>query len=414
MDNNTPQDAAIYGSLARMMSYDMLVSDCEGGSWDSSFTERDAYGANVREYVNRGGRMFASHLSFSWLDGNGTQAYAAATPIATGLNAAGTWDTNLYLDTSGTGVISVGRPRASPKIQSFAAWAANEGVAAPPGYTFTITDPRSMNTGIGASSEEFVYRQDGNGRVQQFSFNTPYAAPTAAACGRVAYSGFHVAATGGGQTPFIDAIFPAHCTGSLTAQEKVLLYMLFDLGSCVGNGPPPPVCTPIKCPAGACGVMPNGCGGSITCGTAPCPPKCKPTTCAAQGAKCGQIGDGCGALLTCGVCKTGEFCGVPAPNQCGGNQCRPQTCSDAGAQCGNIGDGCGGLVDCGPCPPGQVCGLKTAFKCDKPPCNATTCAAQGAECGLLGDGCGNVLDCGDCTMGGTCGVIQANKCSRTR
>jgi hypothetical protein len=412
IDNTTPHDSVLYSSLPRMQSYDMVVADCEGATWDAGSVERDASGGNVREFVNRGGRLFASHLSFSWLDGNGTQAYAAATPIATGLGPAATWDRTLYTDTSGTGVISVGRPRASARIQNFAAWAAREGIATAPAYQFNIVDPRSTNTGIGTSSEEFVYRSDGNQRVQQFSFNTPYAAPKAAVCGRVAYSGFHVSA-GGGTQPYIDAVFPAHCTGALTPQEKVLLYMLFDLGSCVGNTPPPPTCVPVKCTAAVCGVVPNGCGGTVDCGKCP-PPGCRPTSCGAQNAECGAIGDGCGALLDCGVCPKGQICGINKPNQCGETHCTPQTCDDAKAECGNIGDGCGALIDCGQCPPGQVCGLESPFKCGTPPCVPKTCADVGAECGSIADGCGNVLDCGNCPPGATCGLREANKCSMTR
>jgi hypothetical protein len=333
-------------------------------------------------------------------------------PIATGLDQAATWDPTLYTDTSGTGVISIGRPRASPRIANFAAWATREGIAMAPAYQFNIVDPRSNNTGVGTSSEEFVYRTGGNGRVQQFSFNTPYAAPTAAVCGRVAYSGFHVSA-GGGNTPYANAIFPQHCTGSLTPQEKVLLYMLFDLGACVGNPPPPPSCQPIKCTAGMCGVIANGCGGSIDCGKCP-PPACVPTTCVAQNAACGSIGDGCGKLLDCGTCPKGQVCGIDAPNQCGMVTCKPQTCADANAECGNIGDGCTGLIDCGDCPPGQVCGLDSPYKCGTPPCTPTTCDAQMAECGPIADGCGSVLDCGPCPTGYECGVREANKCSRTR
>jgi hypothetical protein len=412
IDNATPHDSVIYGSLPRMQTYDMVVSDCEGATWDANFAQRDAQGGNVREFVNRGGRLFISHLGFSWLDGNGNTPYNKATPIATGLNQAGTWDTTTYLDTAGTGVISIGRPQASSRIQNFAAWAAREGIAMPPNYQFNIIDPRSMNTGIGTSSEEFVYRTGGNGRVQQFSFNTPYAAPLAAICGRVAYSGFHVSA-GGGNTPYATAIFPNHCTGSLTPQEKVLLYMLFDLGACVGNPPPPPSCVPVKCSSGACGVNADGCGGSINCGVCP-PPVCKPTTCAAQNAACGQIGDGCGKLLDCGMCPAGQICGVDAPNQCGSVNCKPQTCDDAKAECGNVGNGCGGLLDCGQCPPGQVCGLESPYKCGTPPCTPKTCSDLKAQCGSVADGCGKVIDCGDCPSGSTCGLRQTNKCTMTR
>ena len=102
--------------------------------------------------------------------------------------------------------------------------------------------------------------------VQQFAVTTPSGAPDDQVCGRVAYSGFHV--TVGDTT---NAIFPTVCTGNLTKQEKVLLYMLFDLATCVGDTPPPPECTP--------------------------------TTCEALEVKCGFTGDGCGKVLDCGPCK---------------------------------------------------------------------------------------------------------------
>jgi hypothetical protein len=274
IDDMTPHADTLYGSVATMLGYDLVVSDCEGQSWDgqdNNFNERDAMGASVVEFVNRGGRMFASHLSFSWLHENGMAAYDEADPIATGLGPAATWSTNADTTDMGTGVISVGRPSASPRIQNFADWMVNENVTMAPGYDFMIDDPRSQNTGLGPTSEEFVYQTDGNMRVQQFSFNTPYGAPAEAACGRVAYSGFHVAAMSG-MNPFSNSIFPAHCMGDLTNQEKVLLYMLFDLGACIGDTPPPPPCDPETCESvGAmCGFTPDGCGDVLDCG--PCRP----------------------------------------------------------------------------------------------------------------------------------------------
>ena len=109
--------------------------------------------------------------------------------------------------------------------------------------------------------------------MQQFSFNTPYGAPEGATCGRVAHSGFHVATTGGDNNPFQTVTFPSHCGGDLTSQEKVLLYMLFDLGACVGEEPLPPPCIPITCEGVSgrrCGFTPDGCGQVLDCG--PCRP----------------------------------------------------------------------------------------------------------------------------------------------
>jgi len=283
-------DASIYGSVDAMNAYDMVVFDCEGQGWDQSGTQRGTGadgtpGGNVRQYANRGGRMFLSHLSFSWLYQNGTTAYDAAAPIATGLGQVERgWDTAYTadgnLDDTGTGVVSLVPPappapprQTSPRIQTFADWMVSESVTSAPGYTFTITDPRSLNTSLAPLDEEFVYRSGGNNRTQQFSFNTPYGAPDEAACGRVAYSGFHVAATGDSTNPFQNATFPAHCTGDLTPQEKVLLYMLFDLGACVGDEPVPPPCVPITCDGVSgrrCGFTPDGCGEVLDCG--PCRP----------------------------------------------------------------------------------------------------------------------------------------------
>ena len=176
------------------------------------------------------------------------------------------------------------RPLASPRVDGFASWLVSEGVTTAPDYEIAIRDPRSMALEIHPGTEEFLFREDGDARVQQFSFNTPFGAPDEAACGRVAYSGFHVAANPDNpnpetQTPFGSAEFPNHCRdeyandGNLTNQEKVLLYMLFDLGACVGDEPIPPPCVPITCTGSGvqrCGYTPDGCGNVLDCG--PCRP----------------------------------------------------------------------------------------------------------------------------------------------
>jgi hypothetical protein len=289
MDDATPHNSALYSDPARLTSYDIVLADCEGLDYDSSGTERAADGPNVIDYVNRGGRLFASHLSFTWLAENGTQAYAEATAAATGLDASATWNNTADGNSnSGTGVVAVGRPLASPRIQDFADWMNNEMVAPAPGYTFSIIDPRSQAQSIGPATEEFVFTKDvtrmgmmmmdetvDDDRTQQFSFNTPYAAPDEAVCGRVAYSGFHVSA--GADTasvPFRDVTFPAHCMPlDLTSQEKVLLYMLFDLAACVGDTPPPPPCVPDTCESLEleCGFSGDGCGDVLDCGPCPLP-----------------------------------------------------------------------------------------------------------------------------------------------
>jgi len=71
--------------------------------------------------------------------------------------------------------------------------------------------------------------------VQYMTFNTPIYAGEDAVCGRVVYSNLHVAA--GAQNAVIDEPsepFPTGCkTADLSAQQKALEFMLFDLSSCV-------------------------------------------------------------------------------------------------------------------------------------------------------------------------------------
>lgn len=100
---------------------------------------------------------------------------------------------------------------------------------------------------------------------------------------------------------------------------------------------------------------------------------CGLVTCASANAQCGLIGDGCGGTLDCGGCQAPATCGGGGTAfECGGTgQCTPRTCAAAGAECGAVADGCGGLTpSCGSCPSGQLCGAGgVANKCG----NATPC-----------------------------------------
>lgn len=428
LNGDTPRDSTLHSDKQRLFSYDMVVFDCEG----MGYGHHNSSDVNVREYVNSGGRMFASHLSWTWLEDNGEDEYDADTFLETGLMSAVNWGSDDYNQTTGTGYVSIGRPGANAaKVQKYADWLSNEGAATQDDeeYSFDIIDPRPPARSVGEHAEEYVFKQESFGTsVQQLAFNTPYGAPDDAICGRVAYSAFHVSA-GGGTTPFEDETFPGYCadTGAdLTPQEKTLLYMLFDLGACVTTEiPEPPVCTPVSDCTGRCGVIPDGCGGTVNCMGCPgdemclaggvCSDlECVPTTCEAQGAECGYRADGCGGVLDCGSCSDGKGCGVNTANKCGDiPECQQLTCEQAGAECGFVGDGCGGAQDCGKCPSGEICGLKTPHQCDPPPtCVPVTCEQRDAQCGTISDGCGEVLDCGTCTNGTVCGLREANKCGK--
>jgi hypothetical protein len=87
------------------------------------------------------------------------------------------------------------------------------------------------------------------------------------------------------------------------------------------------------------------CSGGQTCVNGQC--SCTPMTCAQQGFTCGTQPDGCGGTLNCGTCPSGQ--------DCQNGVCT--TCSGIGQVCTQNSDCCNG-VPCntatGPCAPGDT------------------------------------------------------------
>jgi hypothetical protein len=362
------------------MKYDQILLPC----WGDPFAKSAAQLGNLIDYGNSGGRFFATHYSYSWLDGNGV------------LSGTAQWDpmanTNLNPFPEGvsfTGDVSVNVPTTDPGL--FLKWlnkvgalnGSNPAGAPPANPTVTIAAGRhDVDKVLGASSD-WIHGTDPNpsptatssNMLLHFTFDMPIG--QASQCGHAIYSDFHV-----NNTQSNGVAFPKECdTGALTAQERILEYMIWDLASCV-PGPPASSCTP--------------------------------KSCAAQGFDCGDAGDTCGNLIAggCGMCPAGQTCGGGGKaNTCGappGGACTPKTCQEQGLTCGAAGDGCGNLIagGCGGCPPPMTCGAGgVSGQCaGTEGCIPSTCAQQNIACGPAGDGCGGqIASCGTCAFPDTCG-----------
>ena len=131
---------------------------------------------------------------------------------------------------------------------------------------------------------------------------------------------------------------------------------------------------------GTCCTAPQTCGGGGTpgiCGS----PACTPTTCVAQGKTCGPIPDGCGGTISCGTC--------PVNMVCQDGQCA--TCATEGSPCAGDGVCCGGvccrdeLID----PVGTCCASRNR-------CCGRDCCTEGEACDQ------RFLMCVPCTKEGEC------------
>jgi len=228
---------------APLVDYDMVMLGCEGSTYPS---EKPTAALQAMEsYANVGGRVFGTHYHYYWIESNPSPSLW---PITATWNhtASPTNQTNwpVLIDQS------------FPKGAAFAQWMLNNGGSTTLG-TFNIAESRHDVDAVNNQptndpmSTRWVYSNpqnptSGNPKlVEYYSFNTPVfdaGVPDGGTqCGKVVFSDLHVAS---GNSP--GGTFPANCTqqGGLTAQEKALEFLLFDLSSCIQNDnqpPPPPV-----------------------------------------------------------------------------------------------------------------------------------------------------------------------------
>jgi hypothetical protein len=419
----TTNEAALMDTGGSFMNYDQILFPC----WGARYTKTNTELTNLVTYANAGGHFFATHFSYSWLFQNNP------------FNTTAQWNVDHSQD-NGPDPFTVRVPPVNPKGTVFTQWLHLVG-ALPNPPTIQISYPRHDVDKVLGASVDWIDGKDPIDKSQMlahYTFDTPVGATNQ--CGHVIYSDFHV--TNSGSNPNIN--FPTECDGNpLTAQEKVLEYMIWDLASCVPGPPTPPTCTPITCQEQNinCGPAGDGCGNLIPGGCGTCTPpqscggggvpgqcgapdggNCTPKTCTQQNINCGPAGDGCGNLIpNCGNCTPPQTCGGGGvAGQCGypdAGQCQPETCAQQNIFCGPAGDGCGNLIaSCGTCTPPLTCGGGgVAGQCgasDAGSCTPKSCADQGIQCGTTGDGCGNLLTCPGCPVGYTCNT-QTGKCQQT-
>ncbi len=313
-----PNAQALWNDVDDLDDYDMVILSCEGAGDDPGNRGPNAH-QSMKDYADlHGGRIFGSHWHHSWIE-LGPNPWDDIATIETG---GGSFGHGRDLPNPWTVFVNTGFPRGMKLAQ----WLVNVAASTVLGelelrqgqHTIRSVDQSMARVWMTSTNPN----ENDDPGVPYFSFDTPVEAANADQCGRMVVTDIHVSNTDDSGS---NLSFPSDgCTSTtLLPEEKALIFMLFDLASCVGSQNPP---------------------------------ECQPQDCDDVGAECGPIADGCGDLVDCGPCENGEICGGDGPNQCGMNSCDPQDCADVGAECGVIGDGCGDTVDCGDCSDGESCG----------------------------------------------------------
>ena len=223
--NNSPLTAAttLWGDVNKMKKYDLMMFSCECSP--EADQKPQAYMNNLKQYADLGGRVFLSHYHSIWVEGEeGVPTHAPAVWPEVATCATDEYDT-------GTGIIDQVN---NPKGSSFATWMTNVQGSATPG-TIVINESRQSCSAVDpARAERWVFMPiGGTDYPQNFQFTTPNEAPKDDRCGKVVFSDMHVAS---GSTSSSSTGFPGGCSATpLSAQEKALAFMFFDVASCVGT-----------------------------------------------------------------------------------------------------------------------------------------------------------------------------------
>jgi len=241
----------LWDSQAHLNQYDMVVLNCGGNQNAVDPTSNNTYishpGAvdRMKAYVNAGGRVFAEHFHWGWI--------RSFTGYPSTYGEVATWSTNT--GTLGSTARDTLIDESFPKGIAFADWLMKVGASTTSGHLTISSKVKSTAIDqINPPSQRWIYEPTSTsaptGSAQHthyFSLNTPIGATAANQCGRFVYTGLHVTDTAsdpGDNTTGTYTTFPSCCAaGALTAQEKALEFMIFDLSSCVSdqNLPPPPI-----------------------------------------------------------------------------------------------------------------------------------------------------------------------------
>lgn len=212
----TPSQETLMSDLTNLGQYDVLMLPCQGtpsGQTNPNNDPKNQDLANIIAFANAGGRIYASHYSYTWMYQN--------PPFSSVVN----WHVNQP------------SPRPDPNLatidQTFsqgatlADWLPLVGASTTPGK-IQVGTLRHDFDGVNPPTQKWLTLDDPADKnpVMQFVFDTPVGA-IGKQCGKVLFDEYHV------ENPTMRNVgvsFPAECSAAaMTPQEKLLEFSLFDL-----------------------------------------------------------------------------------------------------------------------------------------------------------------------------------------
>jgi hypothetical protein len=226
--NCTISACPLWSAKQNLEKYDIVLLSCECSTYDQTKTAPEKRA--MHDWVNEGGKVFATHFHYTWFE-NGPPDFAAIANWT-----AGSLGPPYDVDTS------------FPKGMAFLQWLQYVGAMTGSSINLNPGDIRDSLSTVKAGALRWIYSPPSQGLPEHdayFTFNTPIGGlpPSADAgadagpsyCGKAVFSDIHVGGLENAST------VPTTCDSApLTAQEKALEFLFFDLSSCVQNDQQPP------------------------------------------------------------------------------------------------------------------------------------------------------------------------------
>ena len=255
-----PPGSELWSDAGTLMNYDVVLLPCEGAPNQKPFSANQ----NIINYTSAGGRVFTTHYGYVWIVGV-PPGYFVPDPFP----LTGDWrpDPNQVHNPPDPFAVQV--DQTFPKGDAFAHWLINvdAGYLGSGSTLLDLHQTRHDLFGVDVGSTRWLWNPNPSYTppqisVQHMTFNTPVnppAQPDGGAglqCGRLVFSDFHVTADALTGAPN----FPASCkVAPLTPQEKALVFMLFDVSSCIqADTAPPTVCAGVRQNCSAATACCNG------------------------------------------------------------------------------------------------------------------------------------------------------------
>ncbi len=196
---STPSESVLESSLTTLNSYDVVMFPCQGtpGTQANSNAQQ-----NLLSYTAAGGRVFATHYSYVWLNNNSVFSGTA------------NWQSDVSISTTSPMQATINSNFS--EASELTSWLNNVNAlySLTPAEVSLYETRKDISSVISPTQTWLTLNDTAQGNpVMQMTFTTPVGALPANQCGRVLFNDYHVENSNGSN----GQIYPNECVPAITA-----------------------------------------------------------------------------------------------------------------------------------------------------------------------------------------------------